>query len=70
MSVPTLKSMSELVRRFERGDFDLVAVGRALLADPNWLQKVPARRGRSAEALFEGLHGNALLILQKRSARP
>lgn len=42
-SVPTLKSLGELERRFERGDFDLVAVGRALLADPNWLQKV--RRG-------------------------
>jgi len=29
-----------LARRFDRGDFDLVAVGRALLADPNWLQKI------------------------------
>ena len=39
-SVPTLKSLGELERRFARGDFDLVAVGRALLADPNWLQKL------------------------------
>jgi len=39
-SVPTLKSLDELARRFDRGDFDLVAVGRALLADPNWLMKV------------------------------
>lgn len=23
-----------------RGDFDLVAVGRALLADPNWFRKI------------------------------
>lgn len=42
-SVPTLKSLDELARRFDRGDFDLVAVGRALLADPGWLVKV--RRG-------------------------
>lgn len=48
-SVPTLKSLDELARRFDRGDFDLVAVGRALLADPNWLQKV--RNGAVDELL-------------------
>lgn len=32
--------LDELMRRFDRGDFDLVAVGRALLQDPNWVQKV------------------------------
>lgn len=31
-----------LLERMERGDFDLIAVGRALLADPNWLIKVRA----------------------------
>lgn len=41
-SVPTLKSLDELARRFDRGDFDLVALGRVLLADPNWLEKVRA----------------------------
>ena len=41
-SRPTLQSLDELNRRFARGDFDLVAVGRSLLADPNWLQKVKA----------------------------
>jgi 2,4-dienoyl-CoA reductase-like NADH-dependent reductase (Old Yellow Enzyme family) len=28
-----------------RGDFDLIAVGRALLADPDWAHKVEAGRG-------------------------
>ncbi len=37
-------SLDELVRRLDRGDFDLVAVGRALLADPAWARKV--REGR------------------------
>ncbi len=32
--------LDELVRRFERGDFDLVAVGRALLADPRWVDHI------------------------------
>jgi 2,4-dienoyl-CoA reductase-like NADH-dependent reductase (Old Yellow Enzyme family) len=34
-----------LLARLERGEFDLVAVGRALLQDPAWLEKV--RQGRA-----------------------
>ena len=37
-------SLDELTRRLERGDFDLVAVGRALLQDPNWTAKVRDER--------------------------
>lgn len=40
-------SLDELLRRFDRGDFDLVAVGRALISDPAWAVKV--RDGRTAE---------------------
>ncbi|EDM36173.1 FMN oxidoreductase [Pedobacter sp. BAL39] len=40
-------SLDELMRRMDRGDFDLVGVGRPLLADPFWTQKI--REGRSAE---------------------
>ncbi|WP_118972938.1 oxidoreductase [Taibaiella koreensis] len=32
--------MDELLRRFERGDFDLVAVGRQLLQDPEFVLKI------------------------------
>lgn len=39
--------LDALVERFDRGEFDLVAVGRALLQDPEWVQKV--RDGRSDE---------------------
>jgi 2,4-dienoyl-CoA reductase-like NADH-dependent reductase (Old Yellow Enzyme family) len=39
--------LDELLRRFDRGDFDLVGVGRALLADPGWARKVHA--GLSSE---------------------
>jgi 2,4-dienoyl-CoA reductase-like NADH-dependent reductase (Old Yellow Enzyme family) len=31
---------AELVRRLDRGDFDLVAVGRAILQDPHWARKI------------------------------
>jgi 2,4-dienoyl-CoA reductase-like NADH-dependent reductase (Old Yellow Enzyme family) len=40
-------SLDELYRRFDRGDFDLVAVGRALLSDPQWVRKL--HEGRTDE---------------------
>lgn len=40
-------SLDELMRRMDRGDFDLVAVGRPLLADPYWVEKI--RAGRTDE---------------------
>ena len=40
-------ALDNLVRRLEREEFDLIAVGRALLSDPHWVTKV--REGRTAE---------------------
>lgn len=40
-------SLDELLRRLERGDFDLVAVGRALISDAQWASRV--REGRVDE---------------------
>ncbi|UTP38594.1 NADH:flavin oxidoreductase [Phenylobacterium sp. LH3H17] len=40
-------SLDELEKRLERGDFDLVGVGRALLQDPEWVVKI--RDGRTEE---------------------
>lgn len=34
--------LEALVRRMEREEFDLIAVGRAILADPNWVSKIRA----------------------------
>ena len=42
-------SLDELLRRLDRGDFDLVAVGRAILQDPNWAVKV--HQGRSDDLM-------------------
>jgi len=39
--------LTELQRRLERGDFDLVAVGRALISDPDWVKK--EHEGRTSE---------------------
>jgi 2,4-dienoyl-CoA reductase-like NADH-dependent reductase (Old Yellow Enzyme family) len=33
-------SLDDLLTRLDRGDFDLVAIGRALLQDPEWVTKV------------------------------
>ena len=37
-------SLDGLLRRLEREEFDLVAVGRALISDPDWALKVRDRR--------------------------
>jgi 2,4-dienoyl-CoA reductase-like NADH-dependent reductase (Old Yellow Enzyme family) len=37
-----LARLDDLMRRFDRGDFDLVAVGRAMIAEPDWPKLVRA----------------------------
>jgi 2,4-dienoyl-CoA reductase-like NADH-dependent reductase (Old Yellow Enzyme family) len=49
-SQPT--SLDALIERMERGEFDLIAVGRAILSDPAWARKV-------AQADFSSLQGFA-----------
>jgi 2,4-dienoyl-CoA reductase-like NADH-dependent reductase (Old Yellow Enzyme family) len=39
-AAPSLGRLEALNIMLERGDFDLVAIGRALLVDPNWVDKV------------------------------
>ena len=55
----TPSSLDELLRRFDRGDFDLVAVGRALIADEAWTRKID--EGRTAE--LRGFSKEALATL-------
>jgi 2,4-dienoyl-CoA reductase-like NADH-dependent reductase (Old Yellow Enzyme family) len=57
----TPSALDELLRRYDRGDFDLVAVGRALLADAGWAQK--AHQGRSGE--LGGFNKEALATLSQ-----
>jgi 2,4-dienoyl-CoA reductase-like NADH-dependent reductase (Old Yellow Enzyme family) len=45
--VPGANNLPQLSARFARDEFDLVAVGRALLQDPNWVQK--ARKSEKFE---------------------
>ncbi len=35
--------LERLVERMERDEFDLIAVGRALISDPNWVLKTQGR---------------------------
>ena len=39
--------LERLEAQYERGEFDMVAIGRALLADPEWVEKL--RTGRADE---------------------
>lgn len=47
--VATPTGIDGLLERLSRGEFDLIAVGRALISDPDWPRKI--RDGRQAEIL-------------------
>ena len=42
-----ISSLDDVTERLDKGEFDLVAVGRALLQDPEWAKKV--KEGRLSE---------------------
>ncbi len=44
-----IRALDDLYERLEKKEFDLVAVGRAILQDPNWVQKV--KEGRNDELM-------------------
>lgn len=46
-----LASLDPLMERLERGEFDLVAVGRMLIANPSWPNQIRARGSRSGNGL-------------------
>ncbi|WP_259454024.1 NADH:flavin oxidoreductase [Streptomyces ginkgonis] len=47
-----------LLDRMERGEFELIAVGRALLGDPEWLNKIVSGRADELAPFHLGLLGN------------
>jgi len=55
----TPSNLDELLRRLDRGDFDLVAVGRAEIADAEWARKI--HEGRTSELI--GFSKEALVTL-------
>ena len=55
-SAPTPATIMDVGERLSRGEFDLVAVGRAMLADPEWVNKVQARD-------FTGLKGYSVELM-------
>jgi 2,4-dienoyl-CoA reductase-like NADH-dependent reductase (Old Yellow Enzyme family) len=49
--------IEELLDRMEREEFDLVAIGRALLGDAEWLTKILAGRTNELTPFHAGLLG-------------
>ena len=56
VSAPTPSTIRLAAEKLERGDFDLVAIGRAMLADPQWANKVQERR-------FDELEGYSIDLM-------
>lgn len=48
-AAPHASGIDPLLERFNAGEFDLVAVGRALLADPAWARKIREGRGNEVQ---------------------
>jgi 2,4-dienoyl-CoA reductase-like NADH-dependent reductase (Old Yellow Enzyme family) len=46
--------IGELMRRFQRGDFDLVSVGRSQIGDPEWVTKMTDHRTSDIRAFRAG----------------
>jgi 2,4-dienoyl-CoA reductase-like NADH-dependent reductase (Old Yellow Enzyme family) len=44
--------LDDILRRYERRDFDFVGVGRALLGDPEWLHKVQQGRFSDLKTVY------------------
>lgn len=57
VSAPTPSTILEAAERLDRGEFDLVAIGRGMLADPEWANKVRAGR-------FEELTGYSVKLMK------
>jgi 2,4-dienoyl-CoA reductase-like NADH-dependent reductase (Old Yellow Enzyme family) len=56
----TSVGIDNLIQRMERNEFDLIAVGRALISDPDWVIKI--REGDDAGlAGFDSKHLNELI---------
>jgi 2,4-dienoyl-CoA reductase-like NADH-dependent reductase (Old Yellow Enzyme family) len=56
-SRPVRRSVIDVAERLARGEFDLVAVGRSLIADADWPRKV-------REARFDQIHDYSAQLLQ------
>lgn len=54
-------SLEELVRRMDREDFDLVAVGRPILADPFWVEKIRDGRNNELRAFTKDALGHLVM---------
>lgn len=55
-ATPAPEQLADLERRIEAGEFDLVAVGRAMLANPDWARLVAAGRARELRPYVRELH--------------
>jgi len=56
-----LANLDELMRRFDRGDFDLIAVGRAMIAEPDWPKLIRAGQLEELKPFTPKALDNALI---------
>jgi 2,4-dienoyl-CoA reductase-like NADH-dependent reductase (Old Yellow Enzyme family) len=72
----TEQSLRELVRRFTNGEFDLVSIGRCVIGDPEWVNKVregrygDIRAFRRADLGMEDMQFDASFVAEAHGLEP
>jgi 2,4-dienoyl-CoA reductase-like NADH-dependent reductase (Old Yellow Enzyme family) len=51
--------LDDVIARLEKGEYDMIAIGRALLQDPQWATKI--KEGRTQD--LQDYDGKALMTL-------
>jgi 2,4-dienoyl-CoA reductase-like NADH-dependent reductase (Old Yellow Enzyme family) len=60
-ATPAPEQIADLERRIDAGEFDLVAIGRALLANPDWVRLVESGRAHELRPYSRELHLDRLV---------
>jgi 2,4-dienoyl-CoA reductase-like NADH-dependent reductase (Old Yellow Enzyme family) len=64
-----LPSLEQLMQRFDRGEFDLIGVGRAMIAEPDWPEIVRSGALTELKPFSMASLDNALHVHTRREAR-
>ncbi len=64
-----LRNLEQLMERFDRGEFDFIAVGRAMIAEPDWPKIVRSGDLKGLKPFTMASLDNALQVHKKRDER-
>ena len=60
------QSIDDLIKRMESDEFDMVAIGRALLSDPEWVKKVKTGDFEAIIPFEKNTHQKCIIIFNEK----